>query len=255
MKGNYLIRSSFRKLWDGFLGNTGVIVAGFLFAGGYLVILNTLRTVQSWVRRIPTDYILTPAVILAVVVIVLLRIIWKQKRKMLPSEKSNAADAEGGEFVTHFGVYWKVYRDSEYIEDFPYCVCCEPRKKLVQTAWHPDETFKCPKTDVEYKLYSETPQSLHDALAGLYRSYFRGLGGKLTDYYKGEMQRMMSLNPEMEQIKVTRLLFEMEPLCRIPKDEVDAVLAKFPHPMAAFQFIEIHLQKYKQYMKGSKKKA
>jgi hypothetical protein len=249
VKTSLFVRSSLRKLWDGFLRNTGVIISAFIFTGGYLVVLNKLRIVQSWVRGIPTDYILTPAVILVVLVVVLLRINWKQRRSMIPAEASTSSDSDKGEFVTHFGVYWKVCRDSEYIEDFPYCVCCEPHKKLVQTNWHPDETFKCSKTNVEYKLYSEIPQKLRDVLGGLYRSYFRGFGGKLTDYYKGEMHRLMLLNPETEPIKLTRLLFEMEPLCRIPKDEVEAILAKMPHPLAAFQFVEIHLQKYKQYMK------
>lgn len=248
----YFIQSSLLKLWEGFLSNIGVIVSAFLLAGGYLVVLNKLLAFQSWIRSIPTDYVLTPAIVLIAVVVVLLRINRKQKKQLNPARPASPAQADNGRFMTHFGVWWKIYEDSEYIEDFPYCVCCDPKKKLVQTQWHPDESYECPITKVAYKLYSGVPMELRQVLNGLYRSYFRGFPTKLADNYRSEMARLVALNPEMPQVDLTRTLFQMEPFCRIPHDELEAIFKRFTHPLAALHFVETNLHKYKQYMKVKK---
>ena len=147
------IRNSTAKIWEGFLQNIGVLITAFVISGGYLVAINKLKDFQSVVRSIPSDYFLTPLVLLLVLFVALLRINRTQHEQLSKLKQEPDKDERDARFVTHLGVWWKIYVDSEYIEDFPYCACCEPRLKLVQTEWHPDEVFKCPKTNTELKLY------------------------------------------------------------------------------------------------------
>jgi hypothetical protein len=153
-------RKTLGHMWEGFLNNLGVLIPAFLFSGGYLIVINTVKDFQTIVRRIPTDYVLTPLVLLVIAVAVLFRITRKQRLQLAQFTQPNPHGDNDSALVTHFGVWWRVHRDDEYIEDFPYCSCCDPHRKLVQTAWHPDEVFMCPHTKTgspgHCMMYSKT---------------------------------------------------------------------------------------------------
>ena len=160
------------KIWDGFLKNFGVVLSAFIISGGYLVAINKIKEFQSFVRSIPTDYVLTPAILLLVILVVLVRINRKQQQQLSQLQTEPDKDEKQAKFVTHLGVWWKIYPDAEYIEDFPYCPCCMPQIKLVQIQWHPDEVYKCSRTNTEYKLYDNIPRARDEVLKSLYFCLF-----------------------------------------------------------------------------------
>lgn len=247
------IRNSIAKIWEGFLQNIGVLITAFVLSGGYLVAINKLQEFQDAVRKIPSDYFLTPLVLLLVLFGVLIKINRSQQEQLSKLEQKPDTDEREARFVTHFGVWWKIYPNSEYIEDFPYCSCCEPKLKLVQTDWHPDEVFKCSKTNTEYKLYDKIPREREQLLQSLYNSYFHGLPDQLFKDYSSELRKLKELNPDMPEEEIAERLFCINPLSRIPPDERKQIISKHPNPMQAYHFVERHFDSYKKYLKNNGK--
>ncbi|MEW8441869.1 MAG: hypothetical protein AB2689_27295 [Candidatus Thiodiazotropha taylori] len=248
------VTQSAKTAWDAFLNNAVVLLTAFVLSGGYLVAINKVIEFQTWVRSIPTDYVLTPLVLLLVALAALVRINRKQKEELSKLQQEPIHDESEARFVTHLGVWWKVFPESEYIEDFPYCSCCEPRIKLVQTEWHPDETFKCPGTNTEYKLYDKVPREKDDVLDSLYSAYFKGFGVQFESEYHSEFQRLKELNPEVGNEELCQQLFKLGPLSAIPEEEKSEIFAKSKNPISAFHFVERHFSHYKKYFKQWKKR-
>lgn len=243
------IKDSIAKIWDGFLQNIGVLITAFIVSGGYLVAINKLKEFQSLVRSIPSDYFLTPLVLLLVLFAVLLKINRNQERQLSELKQEPEKDEEDGRLVTHLGVWWKIYPETEYIEDFPYCACCNPSLKLVQTEWHPDEIFVCSSTKTEYKLYDKVPREREEILKSLYHTYFGGFSAQFHKSYSSEFRRIKELYPNMEESEIAEKLFEMKPLSLLPKSARDEILSRHPNAMGALHFVERHLDSYKKYFK------
>lgn len=243
------LRNIAAKIWEGFLQNIGVMMTAFVFSGGYLVAISMVREFQSAVRSVPSDYFLTPLVLLLILFAVLLRIHRKQQDELSQLKQEPEKDEREARFVTHFGVWWKVYPDSEYIEDFPYCACCDPKMKLVQTEWHPDETFKCPRNGTEYKLYDKVPRERGQVLESLHETYFHGLRLQFQNDYLAEFKRIKELSPELSELEITENLFELQPLVFLPAEERRAIIAKHPNAILALHFVDRHYDSYKKYLK------
>lgn len=243
------IIASVRKVWDGILQHLGTVIVAFLVSGGYLVALNWVTSFRTWVRGIPSDWILTPLVLLLVLVGVLVRINLRQRIRLAQMEHRTPEDDRNARFVTHFGVWWRVYPDSEYIEDFPYCPCCEPKKKLVQTQWYPDESFKCPVIGTEVKLYDHIPVKLEHALESLYNSYFDRQGDRLMSFLFREYNRRKELEPQANEMDLIRALFTEAPLNRIPPEERDKILRQCSNRHDAFSFLRRHHRFYRDYLR------
>jgi len=238
------------KIWEGFLRNIGVVLSAFIISGGYLVAINKIKQFQSFVRAIPTDYVLTPAILLLALLVVLIRINRKQQERLSQMQTEPDKDEREAKFVTHLGVWWKIYLDAEYIEDFPYCPCCEPHIKLVQTQWHPDEIYKCSKTNTEYKLYDKIPRERDNVLNSLYSAYFRSFDGQFEGRYFAELNKIKELNTGISNREISERLFQLEPLANIPKSEVKEILDKNDNPVNAFHFVERNYIIYKKYFKN-----
>lgn len=243
------LKNSFKTIWESVLDNLVVLILAFVFSGGYLIAINKLRDFQEFVREIPTDYILTPLVLLLVALAVLLRINKKQKDELSKFHKEPDKDEADARLVTHLGVWWKIYPKAEYIEDFPYCACCDPKLKLVQTEWHPDETYKCSRTNTEYKLYDKIPREREDILQSLYNAYFKGFGRKFEILFNSEVLRIRELNPSIEESELLALAFEIGPLSMLPEHEKEEIFNKYRNPDSAFHFIDRHYSYYKKYFK------
>lgn len=241
--------NSGKTAWESFLNNAVVLLTAFILSGGYLVAINKIKEFQTWVRDIPTDYVLTPLVLLLVAIAVLIRINQKQKEELSKLQKEPIKDESDARFVTHLGVWWKIYPESEYIEDFPYCACCEPKLKLVQIEWHPYEIYKCSKTNTEYKLYDKIPREKEEILRSLYSSYFKELGSQFESRFRSELRRLKELNPEIEDIELCKQLFELGPLSKIPDKKKQEIFSKNKNPLAAYHFVERHSSHYKQYFR------
>ena len=148
--------------------------------------------------------------------------------------------------VTHLGVWWNVDRTSGYVEDFPYCPCCEPPRKLVQTDWHP-EKFRCPHTGTEVGLYHEGfPESLKDALSSLHRAYDAGMN--LEQHLWKEYGRLQGLSPEATPEELVDRVFGLIPMNRVPSDERGEILLAHPNPEDAFSYVRRHFQHFAKYI-------
>ncbi len=231
--------------------NIGTAIAAFLISGGYLVAINWLQKFQGWVRTIPTDYVLTPLVLLLVIVVTLWKINRKQRKQLSQIQQQPQVTHADSRFVTHYGVWWKLYPEAEHIEDFPYCPCCEPRKKLVQLEWYPDEVFKCPTTGTQVKLFDGIPRKLRDILGSLYGSYFGG--EQLENRLGREFRRLKELHPDKDEMEVLRLAFAAEPFDRIPKEELSALFTRFANPLEIILFLSRNYQSYLKYLRKAPK--
>ncbi len=242
------IAESLQKLWDGFLQNIGVVLSAFLLSGGYLVVINFVNEAQEAVRKIPTDYVLTPFVLLTIVLGVVLRINHKQRQELTSIREQTPKDDHNARFVTHFGVWWKLYPDEEYVEDFPYCPCCEPKKKLIQTEWFEDEIYKCPQTNTEIKLYDRVPRKKEDVLEWVYNAYFRDRGQHLEEHLFKEFRRIKELHPEKGETVILDELFSVTPLSRLPEVDIVAIRKKYSKHQEIFLFLRRYYSKYRKHL-------
>lgn len=238
-----------KKIWEGFLQYIGVTLFIIISSAGYLF-LNKIKKFQDFVSGVPTSWILTPFVLVLIVSVVLLIINRKQQKRIKILERESIKDKRDANLVTHCGVWWNIYFDSEYIEDFPYCTCCTPPKKLSQIEWYPDEIFQCPITKTQFKLFGEeVPLKRHRVVDGLYDAYFRGLDKRIKLAFFEEHRRLKELNPQILDSELFDKLFQLSPLNRIPKEELEDIRKRFPDPDQAFHFIDRHFTKYKKYLK------
>lgn len=240
------------KIWEGVLQNVSTIIFAFVVSGGYLVVINKVQQVQKVVKQIPTDYVLTPLVLLLIIVVVLLRINHKQRVKISDVERQPPSDERDARFITHLGVWWRIYLNSEYIEDFPYCPCCEPKKKLVQIEWYPDEKYKCPITNTEIQLYDEISRKRSDVLKSLYSAYFHSFSGQTMMQIHKELNKYRELYPDADKSELLKYLFTIEPLNSIPENEQGLIRQRFDNPLNALFFIEHNYDTYKKYFKRKK---
>ncbi len=128
-----------------------------------------------------------------------------------------------------------------------YCPCCEPRKKLVQTEWTPDEAFKCPATGTEVKLYDGVPRDRHDVLKRLREAYFGG--GRFEDELWREFRRLTELDPAGNELELLRRVFIFEPFDRIPGEELDAIFNRFQNPHELLHFLRRNHRAYRRYLR------
>jgi hypothetical protein len=232
-------------MWKGILNHFGSLILIFVLSGGYIYAINTIKKFQGWVRSIPTDYILTPFVILTILLVAVLRIVFKQ-RKQLNLVAQPPGNKGESRFVTHFGVWWKIYPESDYIEDFPYCPCCDPKQKLIMKEWVPEEIYKCPKTGTEVKLFDIAVWNKEEALKSLYRTY--SSNSELETFIFRECRRIKQLDPNKNDHEILSELFAEEPLNRIPLDQIEAILRRFASIPEVAHFMLNNYGSYRKYL-------
>jgi len=234
------------QIWQGFLQNIGWALFLFILSGGYILAVKTVKQFQKSVRNIPSDWIILPFVFFSVV---LLLIIHKQKGRLKHIEKHTPPESEKGHLITHYGVWWKIYDESLYIEDFPYCPCCDHKKKLVQTEWYPNEIYKCPSTGVEVKLYDEVPRKRKQILNSLYNSYFTGGEKEFEMFLFQSFERKRTLNPDKKDREILEEMFTKSGLKNIPDAEREKILGRFENYSDVFSFLVDNFQHYRRYLK------
>jgi hypothetical protein len=226
-------------------------VTAFFLSGGYLVAISEVEQFRTTIRQVPSDYFLTALVLVIILVFVLLRVNRNQQSELSKLTHEPPAIAGRDRFVTHFGLWWRVFPDDEYIEDFPYCACCEPTAKLVQTEWHPDEIYNCSRTGTTYKIYDGVPRERREVLELLYQIYFYSLPDQLHQWFRSEHTRLKALYPDASELELTTKLFDKEPFSRIPQSDRGMIIEQNPSPMAAFLFLERHFRTYRKYIRPS----
>lgn len=247
---NEWLKNSLQKIWDEILKNLGAVIVAFVLSGGYLVALKYLTKFQNWVNGVPSQWFLTPLVLLIVLVGVLTRINLRQNRQLDEIRTQQPVENEGSRLVTHLGVWWKVFPASRYIEDFPYCPCCDPPGKLVQVEWFEHELYKCPRTDTEIKLYDGVPRKRRDVLEGLYQSYCHDQGSAFYDSFHKELSRRKELSPDTDENEIFEKMLQSKPLSRIPSAEREEILSRHPSPMRFAHFVSRYYNRYAKYIEA-----
>lgn len=242
------LKKTLSHLWEGLMKNLGTALSVFLVSGGYLIAINKLGELQAWVRSIPTDYVLTPFVLLLVITFGLWRVNRKQKHELKKVEEQPKVADDESRLVTHYGVWWKLYPDSGYMEDFPYCPCCQPPRKLVQTEWYPDEKFKCPSTGTEIKLYDGIPWKLEEVRKRLYDAYFGPRG--LDEPFFKELRRLKDLYPDRDEKDLLRTVLQAPPFDRLPQSEREILLTRFSKPHDLISFLMVNHRHYRRMLRG-----
>ena len=243
------LKDSVHKVWDGALQNLGVIISGLILVG-LAAAINRIKVIQELIRKIPTDYVLIPSVIALVFLIVSNR---KLKKKM-----QNPIEVR---FVSHWGVWWKLYPKEEYIEDFPYCSCCDPKRKLVFSGSSPGEAlqgagYMCPLTNTAQKiLHPVWTNPRQAALNDLYDLYFRKMPTQFKSLFLRERKMIIDSDPEIDPKELTKKLFSMRPFDKIPEKAIEHIISKHSDSMAAFHFIQKNYAHYRRYMENLNKKA
>jgi len=131
--------------------NLGTAIAAFLVSGGYLFALAKLGEFQFWVRQIPTDYVLTPLVLLLVALAVIIRLNFRQKRELRRLTEQPKLEDEESRLVTHYGVWWKLYPTRTTWRIFH----TAPAARLPvarANRLHPEEKFKCSSTGTVFNF-------------------------------------------------------------------------------------------------------
>lgn len=246
-KRKWLTRST-SKVWEGFLQNIGVIIAAFIFSGSWLIAIKKVQALQKAVRQIPTDYVLTPLILLMVVVVVLLVVMRKQRAKLEAITKQPRPKGDGGRLVTHCGVWWMVDEGTGYIEDFPYCPCCEKKKKLIQTEWYPDEVYRCPATGTEIKLFDEVPRKRRDIIESLYRAYCKTPGEQLEMHLFKKHKLLRELHPDEDEQDTLKRLFRESVLSKLPDTDKEHLLQRFPNYHNLFSFLRRNFDAYAKHL-------
>lgn len=242
------LKKSLAKIWEEILKNLGVVIFGFVASGGYLAAIKYLESFRDLIRAIPSDWFLTPLVLLLIAVGVLTRISYKQHREITRFKAQRPSREERSRLVTHLGVWWRVYPDSKYIEDFPYCPCCEPPKKLIQIEWFEDEVYKCPHSGTEVKLYDRVPRKRNDVLQSLYNTYFRETGLDFYLSYQKEVRQQKELHPDRDEQTIFEELLQKEPLSNIPDKEREEILARYPEADKFIHYLHRHYDRYAKYI-------
>ncbi|MDZ7825383.1 MAG: hypothetical protein U5R48_04290 [Gammaproteobacteria bacterium] len=73
------------------------------------------------------------------------------------------------------------------------------------------------------KLYDGVPRERDDVLQSLYRTYFRGLPAQLRERSTKNSIGFEKLEKGITDEQLGQRLFQLEPLCRIPVAERDAI--------------------------------
>ena len=246
-------KKSLTSFSEGLMKNLGTAIAAFIVSGGYLIALAKLQEFQAWVRSIPTDYVLTPFVLLLVAAFVLVRINAKQRRDLQKIVEQPTLDDEESTMVTHYGVWWKIYPESDYMEDFPYCPCCSPPKKLVQTEWHPEEKFKCSATATEVQLFDGIPWKLEEVRQRLRRAYFEGQG--IEEPFLKELRRLKELHPDESEPSLLRSVMKIHPFNRLPSGELELLLRRFEKPHDLIFFLCRNMHYYRPLLRKQEKSS
>lgn len=234
------LRSSYMKHLGSWLA------AGTVTAGTAIVIL-----ARQLLNGAPAEPFAWVVVALLGVVAYLAHRVRRLKSEAKTSEAREPVPADHHSelmLVTHLGVWWKVDRTIGYIEDSPYCPCCEPPRKLVQTDWHPKERFRCPHTGTEVGLYRDgIPILLKSALSSLHATYDHGKG--LEDHLWKEYMRLSGLSPEATPGELVARAFELVPMNRVPVDERNEILAAHEEsPADAFSYVRRHFHHFRKYI-------
>ena len=240
-----ILKSTLSKIWDGFLQNAYLYIFILISSGGYVTLNAYVKGFEAWVNSLSPNLLFTITFGLTLSMLALAVLYFKQRGKILKLERFK----NSGTLITHWGVWWRIYHERHFIEDMPYCPCCETPQKLVQIEWHPDEVYKCANKGTEIKLFDAVPRKRRQLLETLYDMYFPKRNRSFVDFMYSEMSRLKELNPDWTEEKLLEHFRTVKPLSKIPQTEFEKIKKRYPKIIDIIHFIDRHYEKYGTYLR------
>jgi hypothetical protein len=233
-------------VWHGVLEALGgALLTGLLIVAGAVgaALIGWWPVARAWVAS------RSPASLFVVIglLVVLILVLGHSNRRLRGAQRGSLSVGDG-EFVTHFGVWWRVFEDAAFVEDMPYCPCCDPHQKLIQTAGPPLEKYVCPRTKNEIQLFDVVPRPRQQLLDELHRAY-NDRGRDLYRHLHGEFQRLKKLRPGTSDQEILGEMINKAPLARLPEGELQKILAVNREPYEVFDFLRQHYPAYRRYLR------
>lgn len=203
------LKKIWRQISAGFLNHLGAALCIFSF---FVItqIYFRIGWIKIQVEKLPSVWLFT-VIIFLLLYVVYLHI--KRMREHVPPlvQPKQTGDELAVRMVTHYGIWWKLDEEREYVEDFPYCPCCEPHKKLIQKEWHPDEVYYCPVTKNEIKIHGGDdgmPVNREAALDSIYMTYFIRSRQEFQRENAHIYQEFKKENPNVDEKTVLNAMLE-----------------------------------------------
>lgn len=239
------VSKSISTIWDAVLKNVAASIATVALPAIYFAAIGFFSDARAWIRAIPSDYV--AAVLIVVMTFAAgLALVHVRLRNRI-SKLLDDDDFKNTRFVTHYGVWWKLKVDAEYVEDFPYCPCCEPRKKIVQTDWHPEEKFVCPQSKQQIQLFDGVPRDLNYAREQIYSAYFGPR--RFWTVFEQTYRKLADLHKGMDETTLLELTFKEPPMKKIPAKEVALILKGNKTYPEVRQFFFRHYNEYSRHLR------
>lgn len=252
-----MLKDALDKIKEGFLSRIGIAIFEIILFVIYLFLKN-IKGIKEIINSIPSHYLLTLIIVLALYILYLNIIAFRRNRIFKNLERQSRLREEPEDrLITHFGVWWKINDTIEWIEDFPYCSCCEPKNKLIQREGFPNELYHCWKTKTEYKVYGEggIPITREQALKGLRYSYFEKPKDEVRNEVEEEFAGIKKDNPSLSDESILRKLLEKPPFTILTKEQRDKMISKYNTVEKLGKFVAENIKYYQlKYDKQDKKR-
>ncbi|MBU1575650.1 MAG: hypothetical protein KJ869_00395, partial [Candidatus Edwardsbacteria bacterium] len=196
-----------------------------------------------FIKVMPAEIIIGLLILAIISVVFFSRKYINQKKLYNDLQKVNKNNSY--QFVSRFGAFWKLFYDDNYIEDFPYCTCCEPKQVLSIVKWYPNEEYKCSKTGNIISLFDAFYISKTQALESLRWKYSKNKNNyAIGDMFLQEYNRLKELSPETQEKELLAAVFNNKPFERIPKKERETILKRFNGSQEIIRFLIKNQEKY-----------
>ncbi|HSC11193.1 MAG TPA: hypothetical protein VLC97_09490 [Rhodanobacteraceae bacterium] len=246
----------FQRVWRKFADSFADHAAAWLVATIGAAVLLVLGIAKGYLLGLagPIDHALAMigyrSWAYAVVVILALCLFfewrWRVLRKRLKIWQPGESD-----FQPYGGVLWKVFPRDGYVEESPYCTCCDPPRVLGSTEIADRfAPLRCPIQATELNIVVDGfARPVRDTWDAISKAWFHEvLERELTTTYF----RLKELHPDDDETALLKRVFGEEPQNRIPKRLLRPVFRRYKTAFEIFKFIGQNPRQYWRYLIAKK---
>lgn len=151
------------------------------------------------------------------------------------------------EFQSYGGVLWKVFPFARYVEQSPYCTCCDPPRVLARNGdiLGDQNLLTCPVSGRNLHIVNNgAPRRVEASWELVTTSWFHNFGKILLE----ETARQRELHPHESDKEIFRRVMRCAPQKKIPRREIWRLKRRFATPMEILNYLERHQGRYWKYM-------
>jgi hypothetical protein len=152
-------------------------------------------------------------------------------------------------YRAHYGVWWRLNARTGFVEEMPYCACCEPKTLLNAKEWFPDLVLVCPATKTEYRLYEGAVHvpTVDSAVENLRTAYDPAIS--LRRHLYDLEYRYRSRNPESTPDLARDWLLDQRPLKYLTRAQRRDLQNTCENASLVIERVTRHLDEYQQVLK------